>query len=117
MNSIYNNNNNRKMPEIIRSSSTQADWASRVQIRGILSKKPFGHQSSRWSKRFFLVKDGFLMYYDANERKDIERREFFNVHPKGVIPLGECHFKSCKETQQPFCILLESPEIGVSTCC
>ncbi|BFZ12420.1 hypothetical protein BsWGS_15459 [Bradybaena similaris] len=101
------------MPEsVLRRSSSQGDWASRIQIRGILSKKPFGHQSNRWSKRFFLVKDGFLMYYDANEKKDIERRDFFNVHPKGVIPLGECHFKSGKEPQQPFCILLESPEIG-----
>lgn len=32
--------------------------------------------------RFFLVKDGFLMYYDVNEKKDYERRDYFNIHPK-----------------------------------
>ncbi|CAL1540347.1 unnamed protein product [Lymnaea stagnalis] len=102
---------NNKMPEIGRRASSR-DWATRIQIHGILLKKPFAHQSSKWSKRFFLVKDGFLMYYDANEKKDYERREFFNIHPKGVLPLGECSFKSCREPQQPFCVQIESQEIG-----
>lgn len=39
----------------------------------------------------------------------------FLSHAQGVIPLGECHFKPCREPQQPFCILLESPEVDVST--
>ncbi|GFS15425.1 pleckstrin homology domain-containing family D member 1 [Elysia marginata] len=99
------------MPEIGRSSSVQRDWATRIQLHGVLLKRPFGHQSTKWTKRFFLVKDGFLMYYDANEKKDYEKREYFNIHPKGVLPLGECTFKSCKEPQQPFCFLIESPEI------
>ncbi|XP_059157256.1 pleckstrin homology domain-containing family D member 1-like isoform X2 [Physella acuta] len=102
---------NNNMPEIGRRASSR-DWATRIQIHGILLKKPFNHQSSKWSKRFFLVKDGFLMYYDANEKKDYERREYFNIHPKGVLPLGECHFKACREQQQPFCLQIESPEIG-----
>ncbi|XP_055879168.1 pleckstrin homology domain-containing family D member 1-like isoform X1 [Biomphalaria glabrata] len=102
---------NNNMPELSRRASSR-DWATRIQIHGVLLKKPFAHQSSKWSKRFFLVKDGFLMYYDANEKKDYERREFFNIHPKGVMPLGECHFKICREPQQPFCIQIESPEIG-----
>ncbi|RUS84744.1 hypothetical protein EGW08_007486 [Elysia chlorotica] len=102
---------NNNMPEIGRSSSVQRDWATRIQLHGVLLKRPFAHQSTKWTKRFFLVKDGFLMYYDANEKKDYERREYFNIHPKGVLPLGECSFKACKEPQQPFCFLIESPEI------
>ncbi|GFO45226.1 pleckstrin homology domain-containing family d member 1 [Plakobranchus ocellatus] len=102
------------MPELGRSSSVQRDWATRIQIHGVLMKRPFGHQSTKWAKRFFLVKDGFLMYYDANEKKDYEKREFFNIHPKGVLPLGECCFKPCREPQQPFCVIIESPEIDDS---
>ncbi|CAG5122675.1 unnamed protein product [Candidula unifasciata] len=105
------NISNSSMPEAVRNTLSPRDWATRIQINGVLSKKPLGHQSSRWTKRFFLVKDGFLMYYDVNEKKDYERRDYFNIHPKGVVPLGECHFKPCREPQQPFCILLESPEI------
>ncbi|XP_005098363.1 pleckstrin homology domain-containing family D member 1-like [Aplysia californica] len=105
---------NNNMPEISRTPSSRRDWATRIQIHGILLKKPFGHASNKWTKRFFLVKDGYLMYYDANEKKDYDRREFFNIHPKGVLPLGECHFKESREQQQPFCITIDSPEIDVS---
>ena len=40
----------------------------------------------RWARRYFVLKDGFILYY-------AERREpmtAFDVHPKGVIPLGGC---------------------------
>ncbi|KAK7103250.1 hypothetical protein V1264_018189 [Littorina saxatilis] len=98
------------MPEIARNPPPR-DWASRIQIHGILQKKPFGHQSSKWAKRFFLVKDGFLMYYAENEKKEYEKREFFNIHPKGVIPLGECRIQAVQEAGHPFCVQIDSHEI------
>ncbi|XP_072023742.1 pleckstrin homology domain-containing family D member 1-like isoform X3 [Amphiura filiformis] len=63
---------------------------SKVQLWGVLWKKPFGHNpySSRWTKRFFIIKEGFLLYYAENEKRDFERKRFFNMHPKGVVPLG-----------------------------
>lgn len=99
------------MPEIIPRSPPPRDWANRIQIHGILQKKPFGHQSNKWAKRFFLVKDGFLMYYDEKEKRDYEKREFFNIHPKGIIPLGECRLLAVSEPNHPFCLQIESREI------
>nr|KAG5710721.1 hypothetical protein BaRGS_035123 [Batillaria attramentaria] len=60
---------------------------------------------------FFLVKDGFLMYYDEKEKKDYEKREFFNIHPKGILPLGECRLLAVAEPGHPFCLQVDSHEI------
>ena len=33
--------------------------------------------------RFFIIKDGFLLYYPDNERKEFEKRKgYFNIHPR-----------------------------------
>jgi len=45
-------------------------------------KKPFGHKSGRWQKRFFIVKEGFLLYYPESESKTFEKSHHFNIHPK-----------------------------------
>jgi hypothetical protein len=29
-----------------------------------------------------MVKDGFLLYYADGEKKEIEKRKYFNIHPK-----------------------------------
>ncbi|XP_038072343.1 pleckstrin homology domain-containing family D member 1-like isoform X3 [Patiria miniata] len=63
---------------------------SKVQLWGTLWKKPFGptSNSGKWQKRFFVIKEGYLLYYAENEKKDFDRKRYFNMHPKGVIPLG-----------------------------
>jgi len=103
---------NNNMLEAPKSPTTRRDWATRIQIHGVLLKKSFGNTSNKWTKRFFLVKDGYLMYYDANEKKDYDKRDFFNIHPKGALPLGECCFREFRDSQQPFCIQIDSPEIA-----
>jgi hypothetical protein len=55
---------------------------TKVQHYGLLMKKPFGHKSGRWQKRFFIVKEGFLLYYPESENKAFERAHTFNIHPK-----------------------------------
>lgn len=42
--------------------------------------------SEKWQRRFFVAKDGFLLYY-ANGRSD---QAHFDTKPKGCIPLGGC---------------------------
>ncbi|KAI8487682.1 Pleckstrin y domain containing, D (with coiled-coil domains) member 1 [Branchiostoma belcheri] len=80
------------------------DISAKVQHCGLLLKRPFGHPSSRWQKRFFIIKEGFLLYYAEAEKKNFERRRQFNIHPKGVIPLGDCTIQPAEEAGQPFAI-------------
>ncbi|XP_067847198.1 pleckstrin homology domain-containing family D member 1 isoform X1 [Heptranchias perlo] len=78
------------------------DISTKVQLHGVLWKRPFGRQSAKWSRRFFLIKDSFLLYYAENERKNFESNRYFNIHPKGVIPLGGCIVEAKEEPNMPF---------------
>ncbi|XP_013400797.1 pleckstrin homology domain-containing family D member 1-like [Lingula anatina] len=73
------------------------DVFAKAQLHGILHKRPVGHQSNKWSKRFFIVKDGFLLYYSEVEMKDLKKRKRFSIHPKGALPLGGCTIEPAKE--------------------
>ena len=63
---------------------------AKIQFSGYLYKQPFGHKSKRWQRRFFVIKEGFLLYYSETEGRSFEKSNLFNIHPKGVIPLGGC---------------------------
>jgi hypothetical protein len=55
-----------------------------VQKEGWLYKRPFtGSQKGAWQKRYFVLKDSFLFWY---EKKDKDSN--FNIFPKGVLPVG-----------------------------
>lgn len=82
----------------------------RLQLSGILLKKPLG-QSRNWAKRFFIIKDGFLIYYAESERKDFDKRKSFNIHPKGVVPLGGCIIEPSSDNGQAFGISIRSDEV------
>uniref|UniRef100_UPI00398F6419 pleckstrin homology domain-containing family D member 1 n=1 Tax=Pristiophorus japonicus TaxID=55135 RepID=UPI00398F6419 len=84
------------------SEADKLDISTKVQLHGVLWKRPFGRQSAKWSKRFFLIKDSFLLYYAENERKNFESNRYFNIHPKGVIPLGGCIVEAKEEPNMPF---------------
>ncbi|XP_065920784.1 pleckstrin homology domain-containing family D member 1-like [Dysidea avara] len=90
-------------------SGDTIDIDAKVQMFGLLFKKPFGHKSQRWQKRFFIVKEGFLMYYSDNEGKAFDRSHHFNIHPKGVIPLGGCMVDECEDGAQKFAIKISHP--------
>ena len=59
---------------------------SSVQKAGFLLKLPFRKQQGKWQKRWFVCKDGFMLYYGSKKLKG--GPDQFDVHPKGVIPLG-----------------------------
>ncbi|XP_059808074.1 pleckstrin homology domain-containing family D member 1 isoform X2 [Hypanus sabinus] len=84
------------------SEADKLDISTKVQLHGVLWKRPFGRPSAKWSKRFFLIKDSFLLYYAENERKNFESNKYFNIHPKGVIPLGGCIVEAKEEANMPF---------------
>ncbi|XP_050988727.1 pleckstrin homology domain-containing family D member 1 isoform X1 [Labeo rohita] len=82
--------------------SDALDISTKVQLHGVLWKRPFGRPSAKWSRRFFIIKDSFLLYYAENEKKSFETNRYFNIHPKGVIPLGGCIVEPREDQGMPF---------------
>ncbi|XP_052275036.1 pleckstrin homology domain-containing family D member 1-like isoform X2 [Dreissena polymorpha] len=93
------------MPE---NSCPHIDWKTRIQIHGTLWKKS---AQSKWMKRLVVVRDGWLLYYPETERKEVPRRQFFNIHPKAALPLGTCVVTQSKEMGQHYAFTIESGEI------
>ncbi|XP_072222054.1 pleckstrin homology domain-containing family D member 1 [Leuresthes tenuis] len=88
------------------SDSEVLDISTKVQLHGVLWKRPIGRPSTKWSRRFFIIKDSFLLYYAESERKSFETNRFFNIHPKGVIPLGGCVVSAKEDMGMPFAIVI-----------
>nr|XP_008534155.1 PREDICTED: pleckstrin homology domain-containing family D member 1 [Equus przewalskii] len=51
---------------------------------------------------FFIIKESFLLYYSESEKKSFETNKYFNIHPKGVIPLGGCLVEAKEEPSMPY---------------
>ncbi|XP_046992275.1 pleckstrin homology domain-containing family D member 1-like isoform X2 [Schistocerca americana] len=81
---------------------------TKVQLSGILLKKSFSPHSNKWNKRFFMVKEGFLLYYSENEKKSFDKRGYFNIHPKGVLPIGGCIIQPSSDVGQEYIIKIGS---------
>ncbi|XP_007561973.1 pleckstrin homology domain-containing family D member 1 isoform X1 [Poecilia formosa] len=88
------------------SDSEALDISTKVQLHGVLWKRPFGRPSAKWSRRFFIIKDSFLLYYAESEKRSFESNRYFNIHPKGVIPLGGCVVSSNEDMGMPFAIVV-----------
>ncbi|XP_051805396.1 pleckstrin homology domain-containing family D member 1 [Acanthochromis polyacanthus] len=88
------------------SDSEVLDISTKVQLHGVLWKRPFGRPSAKWSRRFFIIKDSFLLYYAENEKRSFETNRYFNIHPKGVIPLGGCVVSANEDMGMPFAIVI-----------
>ncbi|XP_052001936.1 pleckstrin homology domain-containing family D member 1-like [Xyrauchen texanus] len=86
--------------------SDALDISTKVQLYGVLWKRPFGRPSAKWSRRFFIIKDSFLLYYAENEKKNFETNKYFNIHPKGVIPLGGCVVEPKEDQGMPFALVI-----------
>ena len=70
-----------------------------------------------FSFRFFIVKEGFLLYYSESEKKVFDKKGYFNIHPKGVIPVGGCIIQASTELGQDYVIRIISDSfIHVSQC-
>ncbi|NXQ74708.1 PLHD1 protein, partial [Quiscalus mexicanus] len=91
-------------PSMEQADSDALDISTKVQLYGVLWKRPFGRQSAKWSRRFFIIKESFLLYYAESEKKSFESNKYFNIHPKGVIPLGGCIVEPKEEANMPYAI-------------
>ncbi|XP_057716402.1 pleckstrin homology domain-containing family D member 1 [Corythoichthys intestinalis] len=88
------------------SDSEALDISAKVQLHGVLWKRPFGRPSAKWSRRFFVIKDSFLLYYAESEKRSFESSRMFNIHPKGVIPLGGCVVSATEDMGMPFGLVI-----------
>nr|XP_057913589.1 pleckstrin homology domain-containing family D member 1 isoform X3 [Doryrhamphus excisus] len=88
------------------SDSEALDISTKVQLHGVLWKRPFGRPSAKWSRRFFIIKDSFLLYYAENEKRSFDSSRIFNIHPKGVIPLGGCVVSATEDMGMPFGLVI-----------
>ncbi|KAF3700870.1 Pleckstrin -like proteiny domain-containing family D member 1 [Channa argus] len=88
------------------SDSEVLDFSTKVQLHGVLWKRPFGRPSAKWSRRFFIIKDSFLLYYAESEKRNFESNRYFNIHPKGVIPLGGCVVSANEDMGMPFAVVI-----------
>ncbi|XP_048804925.1 pleckstrin homology domain-containing family D member 1 isoform X1 [Lagopus muta] len=91
-------------PSMEQADSDALDISTKVQLYGVLWKRPFGRQSAKWSRRFFIIKESFLLYYAESEKKSFESNKYFNIHPKGVVPLGGCIVEPKEEPNMPYAI-------------
>uniref|UniRef100_A0A8C5QP44 Pleckstrin homology and coiled-coil domain containing D1 n=1 Tax=Leptobrachium leishanense TaxID=445787 RepID=A0A8C5QP44_9ANUR len=91
-------------PSMEPADTDNLDIRTKVQLQGVLWKRPFGRQSAKWSRRFFIIKDSFLLYYGESERRSFESNRYFNIHPKGVIPLSGCRVDAVEEPNMPYAI-------------
>ncbi|XP_061319237.1 pleckstrin homology domain-containing family D member 1 isoform X1 [Pezoporus flaviventris] len=122
-------------PSMEQTDSDALDISTKVQLYGVLWKRPFGRQSAKWSRScssaflraieiqtklklsqvrylpplplpagFFIIKESFLLYYAESEKKSFESNKYFNIHPKGVIPLGGCVVEPKEEPNMPYAI-------------
>ncbi|CAB3397493.1 unnamed protein product [Caenorhabditis bovis] len=82
-----------------------------VQCYGILLKKiKRNNRPAKWTKRFFVLKECFLIYYAASFRKVFEKTKRINMHPKGIIPLIGCSIVSGGDVDKKNCLLIAHPQ-------
>ncbi|OZC12269.1 hypothetical protein X798_00790 [Onchocerca flexuosa] len=57
-----------------------------VQHYGIMLKQSKRkNRTAKWNKRFFILKECFLVYYKVSEKKIFEKTRRMNLHPKYLV--------------------------------
>ncbi|UMM38405.1 hypothetical protein L5515_009833 [Caenorhabditis briggsae] len=83
-----------------------------VQNYGILLKKyKRKNRSAKWAKRFFVLKECFLIYYATSYKKVFEKTRRIDLHPKGIIPLIGCSIVSGGDVDKKNCLLIAHPQL------
>ncbi|GMS80588.1 hypothetical protein PENTCL1PPCAC_2763, partial [Pristionchus entomophagus] len=82
-----------------------------VQNFGTMMKKyNKKNRPAKWTKRFFILKECFLLYYPSSFKKTFEKTKRIDLHPKGVIPLIGCSIVSGGDVGRRHCLLIAHPQ-------
>uniref|UniRef100_A0A5S6R1Q7 PH domain-containing protein n=1 Tax=Trichuris muris TaxID=70415 RepID=A0A5S6R1Q7_TRIMR len=86
-----------------------------AQIAGVLKKK--SHRGPyNWNKRFFVLKDGFLLYYHVAEKRRFKENNRLNLHPKGILPLENCEISLLQSDNPLHCITINKSDFLEPIC-
>ncbi|KAK6107929.1 PH domain family protein [Brugia pahangi] len=78
-----------------------------VQHYGIMLKQnKRKNRTAKWNKRFFILKECFLVYYKASEKKIFEKTRRMSLHPKGIVPLVGCSVVAGQDHGHKNCLLI-----------
>ncbi|VBB34582.1 unnamed protein product, partial [Acanthocheilonema viteae] len=78
-----------------------------VQHYGIMLKQSKRkNRTAKWNKRFFVLKECFLIYYKVSEKKIFEKTRRMNLHPKGIVPLVGCSVVAGQDHGHKNCLLI-----------
>ncbi|GMR59574.1 hypothetical protein PMAYCL1PPCAC_29769, partial [Pristionchus mayeri] len=81
-----------------------------VQNFGTMMKKyKKKNRPAKWTKRFFILKECFLLYYPTSFKKTFEKTKRIDFHPKGVIPLIGCSIVAGGDLGKRHCLLIAHP--------
>ncbi|VDM60182.1 unnamed protein product [Angiostrongylus costaricensis] len=82
-----------------------------VQCYGTLMKKyKKKNRPAKWSKRFFVLKECFLIYYSTSFKKRFQKTKRIDLHPKGIIPLIGCSIVCGGDVGKKHCLLIAHPQ-------
>jgi hypothetical protein len=74
------------MSQFVKDSVAATNGNVEIQKCGLVYKLPWSGKAKAWKRRYFVVKDGYMMYYNKSPAPG---NKTFNIHPKGILPLGE----------------------------
>ncbi|KAE9413041.1 hypothetical protein Angca_004598 [Angiostrongylus cantonensis] len=82
-----------------------------AQCYGTLMKKyKKKNRPAKWSKRFFVLKECFLIYYSTSFKKRFQKTKKIDLHPKGIIPLIGCSIVCGGDVGKKHCLLIAHPQ-------
>lgn len=57
-----------------------------VQCQGLLMKKCNSRTRVKWNRRFFVLKECFLLYYSSKQKKRYDKYKKIDMHPRVRLP-------------------------------
>uniref|UniRef100_A0AC34RP33 PH domain-containing protein n=1 Tax=Panagrolaimus sp. JU765 TaxID=591449 RepID=A0AC34RP33_9BILA len=83
-----------------------------VQCQGLLMKKCNSKRRAKWNRRFFVLKECFLLYYSSRQKKRFDKYKKIDMHPKGIVPLIGCSIVPGGDIGKgkKYCLLITHPQ-------
>jgi len=88
-------------PKVVKQGKDGENAVPMFQAKGHLEK--LGHKRSQWYKRFFVLRDSFLLSYNLNKSD-------FTVEPNKCVHLVKCKIETLAVGERPFCFAITTAD-------